>query len=69
MMVPGLYAFETLAYFNPGEIFKARGDYIRLAAARLSASRNGSESRRIGTLWKALHPLQASLLRRKCWWI
>lgn len=34
MMVPGLYAFETLAYFNPGEIFKARGDYIRLAAAR-----------------------------------
>ena len=34
MMVPGLYAFETLGFFNLGEIFKARGDYIRLAAAR-----------------------------------
>ena len=34
MMVPELYDSETLGYFNPGEIFKARGDYIRLAAAR-----------------------------------
>lgn len=23
MMAPGLYAFETLVYFNQGEIFKA----------------------------------------------
>jgi uncharacterized membrane protein YjjB (DUF3815 family) len=77
-MVPGVYALETLVYFDRREILQGLsagvlvGFVVDSIAFGLAAARFISQpewAQGITRLWRPFHRLQAKLLREKCWWI